>query len=79
MFQQLEGEADAHLVGVGQKGKQAVVIALATAKAHAMAVESHSGDDGKVYGGIGLGEEDFSRGFHDAVCTWLQGTGGGYA
>ena len=72
VFKHLERKADANLVCIGGKRQQTVVIPFTPTKARAMAVECHSGDDGKVYLVIRLYGEELARWLHYTIGSRLQ-------
>jgi hypothetical protein len=74
---QLEGEAKAKLVGMGEAGQQAVVVSLATTEAVSLVVEGHAGDDSE--GDATKVREQFARRFKDTIASKSQTIGTGIA
>lgn len=60
---ELERETEAELIGMGETGKQTVIVPFTTAKAVALTVESHAGNDGQR--DTFIVDKEFTRGFQN--------------
>lgn len=73
--QELERETEAESVGMGEPGKQTVIVPLATPQTVALMVESHTRNDGQ--GDAVEVSEEFTRRFQNAVTTKGETVGAG--
>ena len=74
---ELERETEAESVGMGETGKQTVIVPLATPQTVALMVESHTRNDGQ--GNAVKVSEQFARRFQNAVAAKGKAVGAGIA